>query len=62
MRFVCVGGNDTLLCLSQCIHSDQEGPAFLLDSFLSKCLDPDGIGVLPQRGRQGGRVGESGKR
>ena len=37
-------------------------PFFILDSSLAKCLDPDDLGVSPQRGTQGSHVEESRKR
>ena len=61
MRCVHIGGNYNLRGLSQCRRSDLEGPVFLLDSSLAKCIDLEDLGVLPQRGTQVSRVGESGQ-
>ena len=51
-----------MFCRSWCRCSDQGGPAFIIDIFLSKFIDMDDLGVSQQKGRQGSHVGESGQR
>ena len=59
---VCFGGDNTMFCWSWCRRSDKGGPVLLLDSFLTKFINPDDLSVLPQKGRQGSCIEEIGNR